>query len=107
MAFPCGGAILIEARSHYADQVSIARDARHRDAQDLARYLVSLVGKRFDTRGVILHDEVPRVISRLEVAISDEKRRRSCSNRCNTLANAFGIWQWTFATGLAISRHDA
>jgi hypothetical protein len=42
--------------------------------RDLAQYLLGLVGKRLDTRGVILHDELPRAISRLETAISDDEK---------------------------------
>ena len=40
--------------------------------RDLAQYLLGVVGKRLDTRGVILHDELPAMISRLETAISDD-----------------------------------
>lgn len=42
--------------------------------RDLAQYLLGLVGKRLDTRGVILHDELPRAIGRLEAAISDDAK---------------------------------
>ncbi|BCZ84892.1 DUF1840 domain-containing protein [Paraburkholderia terrae] len=42
--------------------------------RDLAQYLLGLAGKRLDTRGVILHDELPGAISRLEAAISDERK---------------------------------
>ena len=42
--------------------------------RDLAQYLLGLVGKRLDTRGVILHDELPRAISRLKAAISDDEK---------------------------------
>src|SRR5260370_42443911 len=37
--------------------------------RDLAQYLLGLVGKRLDTRGVILHVALPRPISRLEAPI--------------------------------------
>lgn len=40
--------------------------------RDLAQYLLGVVGKRLDTRGVILHDELPAMIGRLETAISDD-----------------------------------
>ncbi len=40
--------------------------------RDLAQYLLGLVGKRLDERGVIMHDELPRAIGRLEAAISDD-----------------------------------
>ena len=42
--------------------------------RDLAQYLLGLVGKRLGTRGVILHDELPLAISRLEAAISDDEK---------------------------------
>ncbi|OUL96405.1 DUF1840 domain-containing protein [Paraburkholderia hospita] len=42
--------------------------------RDLAQYLLRLVGKRLDTRGVVLHDELPRAVSRLEAAISDDEK---------------------------------
>ncbi|MCG5077981.1 DUF1840 domain-containing protein [Paraburkholderia tagetis] len=42
--------------------------------RDLAQYLLGLVGKRLDTRGVILHDELPVAIRRLEAAISDDQK---------------------------------
>ena len=42
--------------------------------RDLAQYLLGLVGKRLDARGVILHDELPLAISRLEAAISDDEK---------------------------------
>jgi hypothetical protein len=42
--------------------------------RDLAQYLLGLVGKRLDTRGVILHNELPHAISRLEAAISDDEK---------------------------------
>lgn len=46
--------------------------------RDLAQYLLGLVGKRLDARGVILHDELPSAIHRLESAIAeDEKAERA------------------------------
>jgi hypothetical protein len=42
--------------------------------RDLAEYLLGLVGKRLDTRGVILHDELSHAITRLETAISDDEQ---------------------------------
>jgi hypothetical protein len=42
--------------------------------RDLAQYLLGLVGKRLDARGVILHDELPLAINRLETAISDDEK---------------------------------
>ncbi|HEX7907420.1 MAG TPA: DUF1840 domain-containing protein [Paraburkholderia sp.] len=40
--------------------------------RDLAQYLLGLIGKRLDDRGVIMHDELPGAIGRLEAAISDD-----------------------------------
>ncbi|PQV53141.1 DUF1840 domain-containing protein [Paraburkholderia sp. BL21I4N1] len=40
--------------------------------RDLAQYLLGLIGKRLADRGVIMHDELPGAIGRLEAAISDD-----------------------------------
>jgi hypothetical protein len=40
--------------------------------RDLAHYLLGLVGKRLDERGVIMHDELPGAIGRLEAAITED-----------------------------------
>ncbi|MDQ7978333.1 DUF1840 domain-containing protein [Paraburkholderia sp. SARCC-3016] len=45
--------------------------------RDLAQYLLGLVGKRLDTRGVILRDELPGAINRLEAAISDDDKAQA------------------------------
>lgn len=42
--------------------------------RNLAQYLLGLIGKHLDTRGVIAHEELPHVIARLETAISEETR---------------------------------
>jgi hypothetical protein len=42
--------------------------------KDLAGYLLGIVGKRLNTRGVITHDELPNVINRLETAISEDEK---------------------------------
>ena len=42
--------------------------------RDLAQYLLGLIGKRLDNRGVIAHDDLPEAISRLEAAIVDDKQ---------------------------------
>ncbi|CAG4892361.1 DUF1840 domain-containing protein [Paraburkholderia gardini] len=42
--------------------------------RELAQYLLGLVGKRLDARGVILHDELPGAIRRVEAAISDDEK---------------------------------
>jgi hypothetical protein len=57
--------------------------------RDLAQYLLGLIGKRLDDRGVIMHDELAHAIDRLEAAISDdaeveatlEPLHRSASNQ--------------------------
>ncbi|MBN3753104.1 DUF1840 domain-containing protein [Paraburkholderia sp. Tr-20389] len=42
--------------------------------RDLAQYLLGLIGKRLDNRGVIAHDDLPEAIRRLEEAIVDDKQ---------------------------------
>jgi hypothetical protein len=42
--------------------------------RDLAQYLLGLVGKRLDARGVIQHDELPAAIRRMESAIAEEEK---------------------------------
>ena len=50
--------------------------------RELAQYLLGLVGKRLDSRGVILHDELPGAIRRLEAAILTERDgRRNAARR--------------------------
>jgi hypothetical protein len=45
--------------------------------ENLAQYLVGIVGKRLDHRGVITRDELPAAISRLEAAITTDKQERA------------------------------
>ncbi|MEX3934351.1 DUF1840 domain-containing protein [Paraburkholderia phymatum] len=40
--------------------------------RDLAQYLLGLIGKRLDRQGVIVHDDLPAAIRRLEAAIEDD-----------------------------------
>ena len=40
--------------------------------RDLAQYLLGLIGKRLSERGVIMHDELPAAIDRLESAITED-----------------------------------
>jgi hypothetical protein len=40
--------------------------------RDLAQYLLGLIGKRLDRQGVIVHDDLPEAIRRLEAAIEDD-----------------------------------
>jgi hypothetical protein len=42
--------------------------------RDLAQYLLGLMGRRLDARGVILHDELPRAIERMETEIAEAER---------------------------------
>lgn len=42
--------------------------------ENLAQYLVGIVGKQLGARGVITHDELPGAISKLEAAIVTDKR---------------------------------
>ncbi|WP_175655433.1 DUF1840 domain-containing protein [Burkholderia ambifaria] len=49
--------------------------------RDLAEYLLGLVGKGLDVRGVISTDELPGAIARLELAITDDVARESAHER--------------------------
>jgi Mg2+/Co2+ transporter CorB len=40
--------------------------------RNLAQYLLGLIGKHLDARGVIAHEELPHAIERMEAAISEE-----------------------------------
>jgi hypothetical protein len=42
--------------------------------RDLAQYLLGLIGKRLEARGVIAHDELSGAIKRLEAAIYEEQK---------------------------------
>jgi hypothetical protein len=42
--------------------------------RDLAGYLLGAIGKRLDERGVIVHDEMPAAIARLEATLKDDAR---------------------------------
>ncbi|WP_062642658.1 DUF1840 domain-containing protein [Caballeronia arationis] len=45
--------------------------------KNLAQYLLSLMGKRLGARGVILHEELPDAIARLETAIQEDSVERT------------------------------
>jgi hypothetical protein len=45
--------------------------------ENLAQYLVGIVGKRLGERGVITHDELGVAITKLEAAISVDKQERA------------------------------
>ncbi|MPV58283.1 DUF1840 domain-containing protein [Burkholderia sp. HI2761] len=59
--------MLITFRSSAAPDIVMLRD--------LAQYLLGLVGKGLDIRGVISTDELPGAIARLEQAIRDDAAR--------------------------------
>jgi Domain of unknown function (DUF1840) len=44
---------------------------------NLAEYLLEIVGKSVGERGVIMHDELPACIEKLESAIAFDKRERA------------------------------
>jgi hypothetical protein len=45
--------------------------------ENLAEYLLEILGKQVGERGVIMHDELPTCIEKLESAISFDKRQRA------------------------------
>jgi len=45
--------------------------------ENLAQYLVGIVGKRLGERGVITHDELSVAITKLESAITSDKQERA------------------------------
>jgi hypothetical protein len=45
--------------------------------ENLAQYLVGIVGKRLGERGVISHDELGEAITKLEAAIVTDKQERA------------------------------
>jgi uncharacterized protein DUF1840 len=45
--------------------------------ENLAQYLVGIVGKRLGQRGVITHDELGDAITKLEAAIVNDKKERA------------------------------
>lgn len=53
--------------------------------RNLAQYLLGLIGKRLDARGVIAHDELPHVIARLEAAISGETHAETALEALHTV----------------------
>ncbi|CAH2912085.1 MAG: FIG00466559: hypothetical protein [uncultured Paraburkholderia sp.] len=61
-------------RSHHADHFSIHCITGRCDASGP---LLGLIGKRLSERGVIMHDELPAAIDRLETAITGRHQRGS------------------------------
>lgn len=44
---------------------------------NLAQYLLGIIGKRLEARGVITHDELDAAITKLEAAIATDKQERA------------------------------
>lgn len=45
--------------------------------ENLAQYLLGIIGKRLGPRGVITHDELDTAIGKLEAAIATDKKERA------------------------------
>lgn len=45
--------------------------------ENLAQFLLAILGKRLSQRGVISHDELPSAIAKLEAAIAEDKQNRA------------------------------
>ncbi|KND61327.1 hypothetical protein BVER_04216c [Candidatus Burkholderia verschuerenii] len=45
--------------------------------ENLAEYLLGIIGKPLGERGVITHDEMPAAIEKLEAAVSVDKQQRA------------------------------
>jgi hypothetical protein len=56
--------------------------------RNLAQYLLGLIGKHLDVRGVIAHEELPHVIARLETAISEETHAEAALESLYTVTSA-------------------
>lgn len=54
--------------------------------RELAQYLLGIVGKQADSRGIIQYDELSRAITRLEMAISDEEKAEIVEDALNYAA---------------------
>ncbi|PAJ78634.1 DUF1840 domain-containing protein [Burkholderia ubonensis] len=58
--------------------------------RDLAHYLLGLAGKTLDVRGVILADELPGAIARLEQAIREDTARENAHERSTQMLHTDG-----------------
>ncbi|KVG70761.1 hypothetical protein WJ95_04855 [Burkholderia ubonensis] len=58
--------------------------------RDLAHYLLGLAGKTLDVRGVILADELPGAIARLEQAIREDTARENAHERSTRMLHTDG-----------------
>lgn len=56
-------------------KTSAAPDVQMLD--NLADYLLGIIGKRLGERGVITHDELPSAIQKLEAAVATDKQERA------------------------------
>jgi hypothetical protein len=56
-------------------KTSAAPDVQMLD--NLADYLLGIIGKRLGERGVITHDELPTCIQKLEAAVATDKQTRA------------------------------
>lgn len=45
--------------------------------EDLAEYLLGIIGKQLTARGVITREEVPSAIQKLETAVATDKKERA------------------------------
>ncbi|MFC5430633.1 DUF1840 domain-containing protein [Paraburkholderia denitrificans] len=70
--------------------------------RDLAQYLLGLMGRRLDARGVILHDELHHALERMESEIADAERHESAlqysRGRNRTAANELTQRAWPLIT---------
>lgn len=56
--------------------------------RNLAQYLLGLMGKHLEARGVIGHEDMPQAIARLEAAISEETLVETALESLHTVPNA-------------------
>ncbi|MGA7782199.1 MAG: DUF1840 domain-containing protein [Paraburkholderia sp.] len=56
--------------------------------RNLAQYLLGLMGKHLEARGVIAHEDMPQAIARLEAAISEETLVETALESLHTVPNA-------------------
>lgn len=61
--------MLVTFKCHAAPDVTML--------DNLAQYLLGIIGKRLGSRGVITHDELDVAITKLETAIATDKKNRS------------------------------
>jgi hypothetical protein len=45
--------------------------------ENLAEYLLGIIGKQLTERGVISHEDIPAAIEKLEAAVSTDKQKRA------------------------------